>query len=267
MKLLFTDGSEVEITLADNPVSKLIHGMYRNLQYLPLPFKEWDNPYYNRSSEYNNIVNKLAEFGKAIGVDVDPNSCLDCNQSYFNDLHKIYEKNYNGNPLWLDFHETIHLCENFGKEKNRHFAFIDYREKSGPLEKPFNLDWLNYTTTNINEGDVFVRWAELGKTPYSYWEDQEPNDIARMCELSKPWLKLRAKLNISIANVDTLQRFQVNKFNSWWKDYEEKWCQHWGLPHWGIHDIASVSVIGRVKDLDLFKLNLQKSITPNKVKL
>jgi hypothetical protein len=267
MKLLFNDGSEVEIALKNNPVSNAIKGMYRNLQYLPLDFKPWDNFYHNETAEYKNLVTQLIKFGATVNVEVNQQWCLDHNQSYFNDLHKIYEKNYNGNSAWLDFHESIHLCEYFTDDQNEYCTFIDYREKSGPLEKSFDPTWMAETTTTVDDGDVFVHWGELGKTPYNYWKNQEPNDIDRMKELIKPWLKLRSKLTIATADIDTMKKFCVDEFVHWWKDYEQPWCQHWKIDSWGIKEIASVSVVGKVVELDLLKSNLKNRIVPVKVEL
>jgi hypothetical protein len=67
--------------------------------------------------------------------------------------------------------------------------------------------------------------------------------------------------------MDIIKKFCVDEFTHWWKNYEQPWCQHWKIDSWGIKEIASVSVVGKVVELDLLKTNLKKGIVPIKVKL
>jgi hypothetical protein len=264
MKLLF-DSSSVNISLNKNPLTSVVQGMYYHLQHLPVNFKPWDNPFYFDQVSREKIVTDLVEFGKRLGIAVDHQRCLEFDQTHFNDIHKIYEQHYDGNPQWLDFHEHIHMCERrTGTTKT---LVIDHREKAGLLEKKFNIDWMKDTVTNVKTGDVYIRWAELGKTPYVYWKNREPNNLDRICELAKPWIKLRPKLTVALEDYNFFDRYNIEEFNHWWKDYEKSWCQYWNIPSWSITDIASVSVIGKVDQVELLKSNLQKQIVPLQVKL
>lgn len=263
MQLHF-DGSMVSIILNSTPVASVIKDIYRHLQHVPLNFKPWDSPYYLEMPR-EQLVGKLVEFGRCVGVDVDFNRCLDYDQDYLNIIHKIYEQSYNGNPAWLDFHEHIHMCEKSITHPST--VLIDYREKSGLLEKKFNMEWMLDTKTSVRAGDVYVKWAELGKTPFVYWKNAEPNNIERLCQLAKPWLKLRPKLSIALDDFDFTENLDVHGFNNWWKDYESLWCQHWNIKQWGMKEIASVSVIGQIDNLDLLATNLQQQILPTKIRL
>lgn len=263
MKLHFNE-SVLSIILNSTPVASVIKGIYRHLQHVPLNFKPWDNPYY-LDMPREQLVDKLVNFGRCVGVDVDYNRCLSYDQDYFNIIHKIYEQGYNGDPAWLDFHEHIHMCEKSVKIPST--MLIDYREKSGLLEKKFNIDWMDDTKTYVRAGDVYVKWAELGKNPYSYWKNLEPNNIDRLCQLAKPWLKLRPRLSIALDDFDFTGHLDIQGFNTWWKEYESTWCQHWTIDHWGIKEITSVSVVGQIDDLNLLKINLQQHISPTKIEL
>ena len=180
-------------------------------------------------------------------------------------IYEIYEKNYNGDPAWLNFHEHIHLCEKNNNVDRSNFLHIDYREKSGMLERPFDFDWLKYSTTKIKAGDVFVRWAELGKTPYTYWKNGEPDDTTRMCKLIKPWLILKPKICVALEDIDTLKNIESQEFESWWKQHSEIWCRHWNIPTWTLTDIFSAVVFGRVEDFEKIKEKLKNAITPTKI--
>jgi hypothetical protein len=265
MKLYF-DKSIVSINLNDNPIAPVINGIYRHLQHVPLNFKPWDNPYYLKMPR-EQLVGKLVEYGQRVNVDIDPDRCLDRDQSYFNKIHKIYEQGYHGDPVWLDFHEHIHMCEKCIKTPMPTTMTIDYREKSGLLEKKFNMDWLRDTRTYVQTGDVYVNWAELGKTPYMYWKNSESDDLDRLCQLAKPWLKLKPKLSIALDDFDFVEHLELQKFNTWWKDYKSAWCQHWNITHWEIEEIAAVGVIGRVDNVKLLQTNLQQNFLPIKIQI
>jgi len=166
----------------------------------------------------------------------------------------------------LDFHEHIHLCEKINQTGVK-ILYIDYREKSGLLEKTFDPKWMHNATTKIQAGDVFVNWSELGKTPYTYWKNNEPNDIARMGELIKPWLKLRPKILVALEDIDLLQNVQIDKFESWWAQYKPALCKHWKIADWTMHDIFAVSVFGQVPDFQEITTLLQNNVNPVKVQL
>lgn len=263
MQLQFNK-SVVNILFNNNPVAVTVKKMYSHLQYLPINFKPWDNPY-TVVANRDRIIDNLVEFGQRVGVTVDRNRTLAGDQDYFNLIHKIYEQSYDGNPQWLDFHEHIHMCES--QDKKNFAVSIDYREKAGLLEKKFDPSWADTIVTSIARGDVYVSWAELGKTPYVYWKNSEPNDLARLCELAKPWLKLRAKITIALEDFDFVNHEDQDEFCQWWKNYETAWCQHWGIDHWGIREIAGVTVIGQVDNVELLDFNLSQNIHPQRLQL
>lgn len=264
MHLVFSDQSQIELPVFDSSLGSAYVKIYKHLATVDIPYKPWDNPYYYDNISYHDLIDCLAKFGQRVQVDVDIEICKSQDQQYFNTLHKIYETSYNGNPAWLEFHEHIHMCEQYFMPKRRVLC-IDYREKSGLLERPMQPEWLQQTTTQLKAGDIFVSWSELGKPPYVYWKNKEPDDITRMCELAKPWLKLRPKINIALEDVDLLKHIQVTEFNSWWKQFEEPWARHWGLTSWTIDNMYGVSVFGHTHCTEELIAKLKTNQTPAKV--
>jgi hypothetical protein len=265
MKILFANSVTIDLEINDSPIGKIYQKTYRHLSALPIPFSPWDNGYnYKNSIDYPALVDKLLVYAEQLSIDIDRQQCLAQDQKYFNTIHKIYEKYYDGSPGWLNFHEHIHMCENYFKKWPR-VLNIDYREKMGPLEKPFDRSWLSTSTTNIKAGDVFVAWSELGKTPYTYWNDHEPPEAGRMCELIKPWVKLIPKIKIALEDIDRLTDKRLDEFESWWNQYKQPWLQHWNLPDWTTHDIFSANIIGKTTQLDLLKDQLKNNITPTRI--
>jgi len=264
MKIIFSDNKIVDIILFSTDLSATYQKIYRHLSHLPVPFRPWDSPYYKSTMTRENLVNELMFYANIVSVKVDQQLCQD--QIYLNSLHKIYEERYDGNPAWLDFHEHIHLCEKTHAEWAKVMT-IDYREKSGMLEKPVDFDWITPISTKIKAGDVYVQWSELGKNPYVYWATQEPDDIARICALSKPWLKLRPKIIVALEDIDFLKGIKVKEFENWWASYSNQWCQHWNIPNWTIDYIFGVSVFGKVPNFATIDSQLQNNVYPTRVLL
>jgi len=266
MQLVFPDQTTIELLIFDTQLGNTYKKIYKHLSAVDIPYKPWDNPYYYNTISYYDLIDRLVEYGKVVGVEVDAALCKSQDQGHFNVLHKIYEKNYNGTTKWLEFHEHIHLCEQYFMPKRR-VLFVDYREKSGPLERPMQKEWLHESKTKVNAGDIYVSWAELGKPPYTYWKNKEPNDINRMCELAKPWLKLRPKICIALEDVDFLENQQVDEFNAWWCQFEKPWASHWGLESWSIDNMYGVNILGNTAEVDKLVCKLQNNQNPIRVSL
>jgi hypothetical protein len=254
MKLYFKDGTTIDITLSDSVLKPLLIRVYSHLQYISPPVKEQD--WINFSSDYtiDFLANKLVSYASKLGIPVDRQRCISNDQLYFNYLHQIYEKNYNGHASWEDYHELIHSCENYflllDIRNIRNTFKIDYIDAAGLLETKFNQDWLQESVTNVRAGQVYCKMAELGKTPYTYWSNGEPNDIDRINELAKPWCILRSSFHVALEDFDYLASVNQDQFNKWWKLYEKDWCHHWNLKQWSIKEMFSVIPVGKVNNLD-----------------
>ena len=266
MKLIFSNDQTVDLIINDCSLGSTYQQIYKNLSRVSIPWKSWDNPFYKLSIDHADLIDHLIDHGQKLSINVNRQRCLDLDQTYFNQLHKIYEKNYDGNPIWLDFHEHIHICESDSR-KDKKFFCIDYREKSGLLERPMRSDWITATQTKVRAGDLFVKWSELGKTPYHYWKNNEPDDLTRLCELAKPWLKLRPKIYIALEDTDLLENIELETFDSWWKDYHDDWVTYWGLTQWTVENMFGISVFGKTLQVEQLTNCLKSGAIPAKVSL
>jgi hypothetical protein len=267
MQILFKNGVQVPIELTNSPAQSTLLNIYKHLQHVPLEFLEPDYPGQFVNATLDELIDSLITSADPLSIAIDRELCLSKSQEYFNALHKIYEKNYNGEPAWLMFHEHIHLCEYYiqGSLDNR--MDINYREKTGLLNKPFDMSWMPASTTQVCAGDVYIHWAELGKIPYLYWKHNELKDVKRLCELSKPWVTFHPLLTLALSDKDFLKNKDIENFNLWWADYSKQWCQHWNIPKWSIEDQYSVIVIGHVTQFEQVSALLQNQIYPIKIQL
>lgn len=265
MRLEFSGGTNVDLKIKDSDLGLLLKKIYRHLSKLPVPCRPQDNPYYLDKLSYPDLVDRLIQYATVMGVEINLEKALACDQHYFNEIHKIYEKNYNGDTNWLNFHEHIHLCEFYSSNnKSSHFA-IDYREKSGPLEKPMQFSWFNDSATYVEAGTVYVEWAELGKNPYFYWKNTEPDDFDRIKELAKPWLKLKPKISIALRDIDRMKNVQQQEFETWWKPYSDRWNQHWNLPEWTLKNMFGLIVVGYTDQVEVLKQALKNNQFPARI--
>jgi hypothetical protein len=265
MKILFSNNVTVDLEIDNSPIGQIYQKTYRHLSNIPIPFSAWDHGLnYKNTLGYAGLVDQLVMYAGQLSINIDKQRCLEQDQLYFNTIHKIYETQYDGSPGWLNFHEHIHMCESYFKKESNIFS-IDYREKMGPLEKSFDRSWVDTTTTTIKAGDIYVAWSELGKTPYTYWQDNEPLVTERMCELIKPWLKLIPKLKIALEDIDRLNGVKVAEFETWWNQYKGPWLKHWNLTDWTTHDIFSVNVFGKTTQLDLLLQQVKNNTVPTNI--
>ena len=94
MQILFSDRDTVDLTMASTPLASVYQKIYKHLCHVPIPFNEWDNPYYVIDTPHQELVNKLVLYANQVCVHVDRNACMAQDQHYFNTIHEIYEKNY-----------------------------------------------------------------------------------------------------------------------------------------------------------------------------
>lgn len=267
MHIILNDQSSIKLDPVSNPVEPIIRSMFKHLQHVPLEFRPWDNPYYISKISYNDLVEQLIELAGKLDISVDRSRCFNRDDAYYNYLHKIYETNYDGKPIWLDFHENIHLCQRYYWPSKRKATVLDWREKAGPLIKEFNVQWLEqHSTMKVKKGDVYVEWNELGKTPWQYWKEQEPDDATRLLELVKPWNKLRPKLNVAMQDIDFESQINSKEFLAWWNRFKDQWCRHHNLLGWNLEH-ASVIVVYKIVNFEDFDQALQQCHFPTRVVL
>jgi hypothetical protein len=244
MLIKFSNSETVSFKLDNNPVAEIYKKIYKHLQHIDIPFRPWDNPFYTHD------VQHLLDAAEALNVSIDHTQLN--SQLYLNHLHQVYESSYNGDTTWLDFHEQIHLLE--PRHQNFNKLLINYREKSGLLMRSFDHTWLEHSVTKIEPGDVYVTWAELGKIPYRYWDDREPNDIDRICELCKPWLTLRPQINVALEEYNLMSNIDSQSFLKWWDQYQQRWCSHWNLNSWTLHNMFGVIPVGKMSAVETDRL-------------
>jgi len=263
LKLVFSDHSSLIINLTDSVTAIKLADMSKHLQRVPLRFCNYDNPF---SYTPTIIIKQLLENANLLNINIDQTRLND--QLYLNTLHEIYEREYNGDKIWLEFHESIHMKETINSGKIPATCHLDYREISGMLAKKYSYEELLSCQSTFVAGDCFVSFSELGKTPYVYWQDGEPDDINRLIQLAKPMIRLNYKISIVLADIDlTICQQDQLKFDNWFNPYKNDWCNHWSLPDWTIFQMHGGIKVGEINDVGILIDNLKNNRKPVKLTL
>lgn len=256
IKFVWPGGRTMDMVLFNNPAAEYYWQCAKHLQYLDLRFDVRKNPYHPWFNNTEILAKKLVEKGAELTLDVDVDQLS--SQQYLNHLHTIYFKAVdcdNFDVEWLVFHDLLHALETSqGMNLRTHDIWVDFEERAGPLIKPFDRSLLEYATINREPGVAYIGHHELGKDPFTYFNDNEPNDISVMCELMKPWVDLKPVLNIETTAETIYNKFKTREaeFTEWFEPYRDAWQQHWKINNWSTQEIGAEIPVGRLEDIDAF---------------
>ena len=169
-------------------------------------------------SNIQDIYKEFCEFANLEPMGIEP---LD--QSKLNKLHKIYEEQHEtlsrikNNEILYKFHHSIHYNENVKGSKDQ--LVVGWGVYEGPLTEQF--DCYSYYADKIEKNNIYLPWSELGKKPFAYYTDKEPNNQKRVNELCKPHTTFRAKFFISFKDI-TPSHFTPD-FSKWFDQYKQAW--------------------------------------------
>jgi len=261
----WNNNTDIDIALNDTPAAHAMYRYYKHLQHLKFDFKShtYDNPFDQDHYKLDQSLTNVQQAAHRLGLTVDANYKV--TQQDLNCWHEIYEKNYNGDPTWLEFHESIHMAEMLLRNDDVTDINFDYREQAGMLVTPFDRTWLKFGTTKVTKGTVFVQWQELGKTPYNYFIDGEPDNCKRLCELAKPWVYFKPNIYISVVDIDHAENRRWEDFNNWFAKYRQCWTQHWEINNWRPEEMFTVIPIGTVDNVSLLVNRFQNNQFPDRI--
>lgn len=265
IQIEFDDRECLAIDLSRNPIADYIQYSFKHLQNLDLNIEIYDMPNIHWPGK-DVIFTKLKNSAVLLDIDIDLTRLSE--QEYLNALHKIYENGYDGKDnVWLDFHESIHMIEHMIEGSKNSRLIIDYRQKAGPLVHKFDRKNLTFGSTSVSRGTCYVKWMELGKTPFRYFNDSEPSSIERILQLVKPWINLKPAMHIALEDCDFYKKFEEreNEFNQWFAPFKDQWCQYWNIEDWKPTEMFTVIPIGHLIEIDRLSDLLNQHILPTRI--
>jgi|TARA_R110000796_G_scaffold36595_1_gene93078 hypothetical protein len=171
-------------------------------------------------SNLQSIYNEFCEFANLQPIDIK-----NFNQDKLNQLHKVYEDQHEvlskrkNNEILYKFHHSIHHNEGIKASKDE--LVVGWGVYEGPLTEQFNC--YSYYAHQIEQNNIYLPWSELGKKPFAYYTDKEPNNQKRVNELCKPHTTFRAKFFISFKDI-TPSHFTPD-FSKWFDQYKQAWFE------------------------------------------
>lgn len=246
IKLIFennTDTRDVDFQLIENEVSVIWIKKIKHLKHIPF------DPVETTGFDFSDIDSHYKNFCTLSGVEYQRMDYS--NQDTLNHLHELYEKNHerlstvpNNNALYI-FHHAIHDQE-FKHEKKDFYVGWGIREGILTSSYPCNKFYSDVVEANC----LYLPWSELGKTPLTYYNNQEPNDVSRFLQLAKPHITLRARFMIA-ADSRPSQTFP-KEFEEWFEHYKNDWLQHHNIEQWRPCDeFSAVPLAQPVNDVDM----------------
>jgi hypothetical protein len=252
IKLIFSNAQnhhDLSFNLIESPISLRWFKKLRNIHRLPLSDTDSQLLLHPNPNRFD-IKLLHEEFCRLAKIHFEP---LDyTSQDSLNLLHGFYEQHHDhlvgiDSDCLYNFHQAIHNIE-LSKSINK-FNYLNFgwEKLEGPLMERINMQ--QHYSKILKNGNLYLRWSELGKLPSEYFRDNEPNDQSRFNILSKPNKTLRAKFSLQLS----LSSFQfTEEFNSWFKDYKESWLSYHGINDWKpIDEIGGVHVAEPLQEIDL----------------
>lgn len=271
--LTWTDGRSVDISLLDNPASNYYYYCIKHLQYLDLEFNSRKNPLHQDRKNLPLLYEQIAQVAEKLNVGIEIPQLED--QKYLNELHNEYFNSTDGrgcnDPVWLQFHDLIHLIEDARQYYDYEAIWFDYENRAGRFVEPFDQSWLQYAVYKVPVGLCYLQALELGKTVKKYIRDQESFDLENMCKIMKPWIDLKPTMHLSVVEQDReigLKKFKEQygkQFEHWQNNFQKDWMKFWKLEDWTILNESAALPIGYVKDIETVLQCFKNHDYPNRI--
>jgi len=222
-KIIFDNDIDVDYRLHDSELAEKWASKIKHLQNVPIDLIE------SHIEDFSDIKGIYAEFCKFANIEPIDLALLD--QRKLNQLHQIYEEHHDrlsrlkDNTILYKLHHSVHFHEGGTTEKNIN---VGWGKHEGLLTKQFKC--YNFYEGSIIKNYIYLPWAELGKTPRTYWKDKEPNNQDRFNTLAKPHTTFRAKFFIASEDKKPAP-FDAN-FVEWFGNYKQEWFAHHGVNKW-----------------------------------
>jgi hypothetical protein len=228
---------EVDYTLHDTLLAQKWFSKLKHLRKVPFDKVE------SELTDVADLDSIYKQFCEVAGIKHEAFKDLD--QEVFNRLHKMVEDHHERlsktqeSGILYKLHHSIHFNEERGKKNTKSNINVSWGVNEGPLTHQFNCG--DYYERHMIKNNLYLPWAELGKTPMTYWRNSEPNNQIRFNSLAKPHTTFRAKF--CIAADDCVPNKLDVRFVEWFERYKQGWLQHHGLKKWDEVDEFSAPLL------------------------
>ena len=229
------DGNDQRLhyQLADNPVAGRWIKKIKHASKIPLDqFYTTKNEKNLDQKEINLAISKdIKMLNDVIGHVYDSKSEYtqeDCNLLHAFTIDHQYEHDIEIRNIFHRLHRKIHLLEKVFSNSIKDCLDVEWGEKGGPLTTQHERSLYQYYDLKLYAGNIYHRWAEFGKTPYTYWKNKDIDDQRHFLNTCRPHMTFRPGFSLCISDI-TYEDFN-EEFERWFDRYRRPWQEKYNLP-------------------------------------
>ena len=230
------DGASHQIPyqLANNPIAEEWIKKIKHISKIPL------DPIYTSRNDVtitkeivnSNITKDINLLNSVLGKIYDIKSEYtqqDCNYLHSFTIEHQYKQTLETRNIIHRLHRQLHLLEDrFNVEYKQQWILAEWGEAGGPLTSNYKKSPYDYYDLNMVAGNIYHLWAEFGKTPYTYWKDQDVDDIDHFINNCKPHTTFRPGFALCID--DYVEKSYDAEFEKWFEKYQSIWEETYNAP-------------------------------------
>jgi len=229
--------------LADNPIANEWVKKIKHASKIPLDrlYTSKNDRNIDKKEIYTAITEDIKILNNIIGqiydlkIEYDQN---DCNLLHGFTVAHQYDYDVNVRDIFHRLHRKIHLLENIFSNSNKPWLFVEWGEKGGLLTTQYKESPYQYYDLEMLAGNIYQLWAESGKTPYTYWKNQDSDNVEHFINNCKPHTTFRPGFSLCINNI-TYKPYD-KEFEKWFDRYRQVWQKKYNVPNIAAYEHGGV---------------------------
>jgi hypothetical protein len=157
-----------------------------------------------------------------------------------------------------EFNTVIHCCEHALHQHVINYFRISWGGNDGPYMEQFQQSPYIYYTENIVPGNLYLYWAEQGKTPMDYYFSQDPDNLENFLKITTSHRQFSGFCTLQIGPKYTVGP----KFWQWFSKYKQAFLDQWQLDDWtSLHQTGAIELailLNSPKEFDKLKKNFTR---------
>jgi len=256
------DGADHRLSyqLATNPIAKMWMEKIKHISKLPLdPIYTSKNDPLTKEELNANMAKDIKFLNDSIGRVYDIKSEYDqqdCNNIHAYTIRYQYDHPVEIRNVFHRLHRQLHLLEDLLLDTPSELLGLnaEWGEAGGLLTTTHKTSPYEYYTLRMIAGCLYQRWAEFGKTPYTYWKDQDLDDPQHFLATCKPHITFRP--GFALCMRDHVEICQDTEFESWFKKYKQIWHEKYQVPDMAAYGLGSILLAEPLSDYSHILANI-----------
>lgn len=135
----------------------------------------------------------------------------------------------------------IHLCEHtLDGPCSLPYSAIAWGTNDGLTMQDFDIDPYKFYTLDIVPGNIYLYWAEVGKKPFEYWYNNDPDNAEHFLSLTRPHVSWSSHCKIALTPAGSKLPAE---FVKWFEPYKQPFLDKWHLDDWTVlHEFGAIEL-------------------------